>query len=54
MATATRTETVEPPPDSAPGHAGLPVSDAAISDRTFSAAARSCIVQADAPQFKQC
>jgi hypothetical protein len=45
---------VEPPPDSAPGHAGLPVSDAAISDRTFSAAARSCIVQADAPQFKQC
>ena len=25
MATATRTETVEPPPERAPGHAGLPV-----------------------------
>ena len=54
MATATRTETLEPLPVSEPGHAGLPVSDAAISDHTFSAAARSCIVQADAPQFKQC
>jgi hypothetical protein len=54
MATATRTETVEPLPEREPGHAGLPVSDAAISDRTFSAAARSRIVQADAPQFKQC
>jgi hypothetical protein len=54
MATATRTETVEPLPEREPGHAGLPVSDAAISDHTFSAAASSCIVQAHASQFKQC
>jgi hypothetical protein len=37
METATKTETRELPPESAPDHAGLPVSDAAISDRTFSA-----------------
>jgi hypothetical protein len=37
MATATRTETLEPLPEREPGHAGLPVSDAAMSDRTFSA-----------------
>src|SRR5689334_4869978 len=54
METATRTETVEPLPEREPGHAGLPVSDAAISVHTFSAAASSCIVQAHAPQFKQC
>src|SRR4029078_1320659 len=54
METATRTETGEPRPEREPGHAGLPVSDAAISVHTFSAAASSCIVQAHAPQFKQC
>jgi hypothetical protein len=37
METATRTEMVELLPGRAPGHAGPPVSDAAISDRTFSA-----------------
>jgi hypothetical protein len=37
MATATRTETLEPLPERDPDHAGLPVSDAAISDQTFSA-----------------
>jgi len=37
MATATRIETLEPLPERDPDHAGLPVSDAAISDQTFSA-----------------
>jgi hypothetical protein len=54
MATATRNETLEPLLEREPDQAGLPVSDAAISDRTFSAAARSRIVQAHALQFKQC
>jgi len=36
MAVATSNETVEPLPGSEPGHAALPVCDAAMSDRTFS------------------
>jgi hypothetical protein len=38
MAIATTTETVDPPPGRGLDHAALPVSVAAISDRTFSAA----------------
>jgi hypothetical protein len=53
MAIATTTETVEPPPGRGLDHAALPVSVAAISDRTFSAARLNLMVQAGAAQFKQ-
>jgi hypothetical protein len=54
IAIATRTETVEPLPGSGPLKAALPVSNAAISDRTFSAARLNAFkVQAGACQFKQ-
>jgi hypothetical protein len=54
IAVATKTETVEPRPGSGRIKAALPVFDAAISDRTFSAARLNpFIVQAGASQFKQ-
>jgi hypothetical protein len=46
---------VEPPPERAPGQAGLPVSDAAISGPHLQAPAASRrIVQAAVPHFKLC
>jgi len=54
IAIATTTETVEPPPGSGPVKAALPVSVAAISVRTFSAARLNrFMVQVAAFQFKQ-
>jgi len=48
MAAATSTDTVGPPPGSERGNAALPVSDAAMSHRTFSAARLNPHVQARA------
>jgi len=53
MAVATMTETVDPPPGSRPGHAAVPVSDAAMPVHALGRHARDFIVQAAPYQFKQ-
>jgi hypothetical protein len=53
MAVATITETVDPPPGSRPGHAAVPVSDAAMPVHIWGVAPACFIVQADPYQFKQ-
>jgi hypothetical protein len=54
MAVATMTDTVDPPPESRPGHAALPVSDAAMPVHVPGVTPLISIVQAGTSQFKQC